>query len=520
MKKIIFLVVALTFAIAYLSYQYFSRLNTENDAKDFALQTATGNAALVFGFQIDKSFINIMEGQSLFQKVLGDEKMAFLDALKSKVMNDPTLRTALSGQTMYLSVLPDSNHTVRLLYTFQINDKDQLERVKKQVGLKQKKEEDVQIALKLNDSCSTFIHLRGSVITACTSSKLLWDVNNNRKSNEFSSYIKNASRLNKNVLAQLFINFNQAPPLLKKFVTSTINGQLSIFNKQNSYAMLNYNFSKERILFNGSTDTEDENNYLKLFTNLPSQQISITNCLPENTANYSLYAFGDYSQWLINLRKLQLNTGQTKQVNKMLAVVKSDYHTDLNKIFNTYVGNQSLNFQLSTSENLAAFVLTNGDKFSQLMLEASDDYSTDIRIFKTRGIINAFFGEPFKNFDRPFFTIIDNYLVVANHASTIQSFLNSYKQNRLIIKTPQYLAALNQLPTNCNVSYYLNLENSKDIFRQQVLAPYYKHLRADSGMRSFDTFYYQMSADKNRFITNLLLNKYTKPETPDSLQMR
>ena len=70
------------------------------------------------------------------------------------------------------------------------------------------------------------------------------------------------------------------------------------------------------------------------------------------------------------------------------------------------------------------------------------------------------------------------------------------------------------------MSYYIGTKNSTDIFRNNILSPYYKHLRANEGLKNFDTFYYQMSADKGKFITNLLLNKYLKPEIPDSLSNR
>ena len=107
------------------------------------------------------------------------------------------------------------------------------------------------------------------------------------------------------------------------------------------------------------------------------------------------------------------------------------------------------------------------------------------KIFKSAGILYNFFGEPFKKFTRPYYTIIDNYLIVANNASTVQSFLNDYKNNRLLLQNQAYLDALNQISTTANVSFYINTKNSGDIFRNNILLPYYKHLRADSGLKKF-----------------------------------
>ncbi len=522
MKKIIIIVIVLTLSTFYLAYVYFSKLNTENNAKDFALQTASTNASMVFAFQNDQSFYDILGGQNLLQQVLGKDKMALLNSLKDKLLADKVFRKLIQDQTIYISVLPDSNKTIDLLCTFQLNDKNNLNAFANHLKIKNTVTDQVSehALLKLNDSVTVFVNIRNNVIAVSSSAGILEQATKNRKADGFTEYIKRSNGFNKNVIAKLYLNFNHATPLLKKFIAGNVNGQLSVLDNQNSYADLNYNYSKEHVLFNGNTEVVDAESYLKLFTDITPQPISITNILPENAANYSLYAVADYSEWLISLQHLQERGEEKQQVDKMIDDVKKNYHTDLLKTFNTFGGNQFIAFQLSTSEKLAAFSLTNGDKFSQLMLEASSEYNSDIRIFKTEGILNGFFGNAFKNFARPYFIVMDNYLVVANNASTLQSFLNSYKKNRLLIKTPEYLDAMNQLTNTCNVSYYINSENSKDIFRHNVRLPYYKHARDKNGLGIFDTFFYQMSADKDRFITNLLLNKYRNPEVPDSLQIR
>lgn len=522
MKKIVILTSALFLGVAFMAYLYFSKLGTDNDAKDLALQSATNNAALVFSFQNDKGFYDIIEGQQLIQQVLGKDKMNLLRQLKTGIIDDNGLNKYLKDQQVYISVLPDSNKTLNFLITLQIQpDND----IKKFYGaLKTKKsitENSKELyTVKLNDSVSVYLGVHGQVLTVSTSLKLINDANVRLTENPFTEYIKENNRQIKNVLANVYINFNQAPLLLKNIIAGNINGEITFLNKQNSFAVLNYNFSKEKILFSGNTELKDQENYLKLFESMEPQNTSIQNILPDNTANYALYAYDDYSKWL---KKLNIWQEQTKAIDKTTGVIKKirdEYRIDLNTIFPVYTKNQFILFQLSTTEKLGAISLSNGEKVKQLLLDVSADYNEDIKLFKSADILYSYFGEPFKKFGRPYYTIVDNNLVVANNASTVQSFLNDYKNNRLLIQTPQYLDAVNQISTTSNVSYYINTKNSSDIFRNNIQLGFYKHLRADSGLKSFDTFYYQMSADRNKFITNLLLNKYLKPEIPDSLSNR
>jgi len=522
MRKILVLVIALITGVGFLTYLYFSKLNNENNAKDLALQSATNNAAIIFAFQNDKSFYQIIEGQTLLQQVLGKEKMRLLNSLKTNIINDNVLNNYFADQQVYLSILPDNNKQINFLVTIQIQEGKNFTqfynflRNKRSVS----KVVDEVYSIKFNDSTSFFAGVQNQVLTISTSKKLIEDAAVRLEENPFTDYIKQTNLLNKNVLAHLYINYNQAPMLLKNILAGNINGELSFFNYQNSFAALNYNFSKEKILFNGNTELKASDNYLKLFENIPPQNISITNLLPDNTANYSLYAYDDYKKWFKNLNSLQLAKNEIKKATDVISGVKNEYRVDLNAVFEPYVKNQFIAFQLSTTEKLGAIALTNGEKVKQLLLDVSGDYNDEIKIFKSSDILYTFFGEPFKKFRRPYYTIIDNYLVFANNASTVQSFLNNYKNNKLLIEVVSYQDAMNQLSATSNIGYYINSKNSADIFRNNVLQPYYKHLRADSGLKSFDTFYYQMSADKNKFITNMLLNKYLKTEIPDSLTNR
>jgi hypothetical protein len=120
MKKIVILTSALFLGVAFMAYFYFSKLGTDNDAKDLALQSATNNAALVFSFQNDKGFYDIIEGQQLLQQVLGEEKMNLLKQLKTSIIDDNILNRYLKDQQIYISVLPDSNKTLNFLITLQI----------------------------------------------------------------------------------------------------------------------------------------------------------------------------------------------------------------------------------------------------------------------------------------------------------------------------------------------------------------------------------------------------------------
>ncbi|WP_443939554.1 hypothetical protein [Pedobacter sp. MW01-1-1] len=518
MKKITILLCGLILAIAIMTYLYFSKLNTDNQAKDLALQSATNNAALIFSFQNDKSFYQIIEGQNLLQQVIGKEKSVLLSQFKNALINNAKLNNFIKEQPIYISVLPDTLQQLNFLITVQINKENNAASFYKQFKSKLRKEpnESHIYTLKLNDSLGIYLKINEQVLTASTSLKLVKDAAIRLNDNPFTEYIKENSLFNKNVLANLYINFNQAPLLLKNILASNLTGELSILNHQNSFAAFNYNFSKERILFNGNTEFKSEDNYLKTFENTAPQSITINALLPDNTGNYALFAFDTYPNWQKKLAVWQKKHTETERIHALITEVKDQYRVDLDKIFPVYTKNQFVTFQLNTGEKLGAIALSNGEKVKQLLLDLSNEYTDEIRVLKTAGILNAYFGDPLKKFTRPSYIIVDNYLIIANNPSTLTSFLNSYRNNKLLIQSSEYLNTLNQLANKSTITYYINHKNSIDIFRNTILLPFYKQIRKEDGLRQFNSFYYQMCADKNKFITNILLNQYISIEVPNS----
>ncbi|MGY0041386.1 DUF3352 domain-containing protein [Pedobacter sp. NJ-S-72] len=167
---------------------------------------------------------------------------------------------------------------------------------------------------------------------------------------------------------------------------------------------------------------------------------------------------------------------------------------------------------------MAAINLTNGDKVKQLLLDMSDDYSQDIKRFKKSGLLYCYFGEPFKSLSRPYYTIIDNYMVFSNQPGALQSFLNDYHNNKLLINTPDYINVYSQISKTANITYYVNRKNSEYLVRKTIYTPYYNHFIKKQGLEQFTSLVYQLSGDKGGFQTNLLI-KHTMPETvPDTLQ--
>ncbi|WP_214228156.1 hypothetical protein [Pedobacter sp. B4-66] len=523
MKKILVIVIALFTAIITLAYMYFSGLNTQRENNDSSLYAATVNSGVIFSFQNDKSIFDILKGQNILQEVIGERNYSQLQSIKDYILSAPDLNRIIGKQNIYISLIPGKDKQIDLLYSTQINSeasKNQLINALASAKLQLDSSQKIT-TITLPDSAVFYLAIKGNLLLLSSAIKpvsnvLSASINDN---NKFVQYIKSTSRLTKNSLAEIYINFKDLPLLLKATMPGKLNGELSVLDNRNTFASLIYNFSKEKVLLTGSTQDNELNDYYQLFSTSNAQKTTATNILPENTANYTVFAIENYATWKKNLDAWFTEKKELNATSNILKNITLNYHIDPNQIFPKYFKDQLITFQLNTAEKIGAINLSNGEKVEQLLLDLSSDYGDGIKIFKESDLLYSYFGEPFKKFKRPYYIIIDNYMIFANNVSTLQSFLNSYKNNRLLINKESYVSSVNQLPNTSNITFFIDLDNSSEIFLKNIYLPYYKHITTEKGLRNYQSFTYQLSGDNGKFQTNVLMNRKQQPLNQDSLKL-
>lgn len=519
MRKIYILLVLLTLGVTGMAYLYFSNLNREGSATDNSLSVVSAAAPVLFTFENDKSFYEILSGQQITDHIIGEEKSKLLSILREKLLNNNSVNQLIEGEKIVVGFLPGENNKVDFVMATQTK-KAQLDlSFFNKFNLSLQKKGNFH-ELKFGDSATFYLAINQKSVFISNSPNALNQITHTDKTkkNTFAEYIRQNIRVNKNTLANIYIDYAKLPLLLKNILNSNLTGELSIFNKQQAYASLSYNFGSDRLLLNGYTDIQNQQNYFKLFVDQKEQKISIDQLFPEQTANYTALAINDYQKWASALKELQKELKEDTKITQQEKAISEQYRIDINQTFPQYFNKQLAVLQLKSGEKMGLIEIKNGDKLGQLLLDLSSEYAPDIRIFKEPYLLANFFGEPFKKFERPFYTIIDNHFVVANYASTIQVFLNSYKNNRLLANTDDYINFKDQTSSTATIAFYINNKNSNDIFGRNLKSAYYKQYKSAKGVKDYNSFGYQLSADNGKFMSNIiLLKKQTKVEL-DSLK--
>lgn len=512
MKKILVSIIVLLTAIVTMAYLYFSKLNTQHASSDLSLYAAVNQSGFVFSFENDKSILDIFKGQDNFEEIIGEDKAKQMQSLKTFLLSAPGISQLIHKQTVYLSFLAGTGKEINYLLSTQsgteVSKRQLFQSMKSRNILLDSTSNPTKITLP--DSSIFYVGIKDHLILLSNTPQPVKEILSktfDKKNDNFVAYIRSGSKFSKNSLAQLYIDFNRIPTILKAVVPGKLSGEAAVLDHQDAFALFSYNFSKEKVLFTGTTHVNDPHSYYQLFSDTPPQKITITTILPEQTANYNIYAVDSYASWRKKLEQWFVYHKEDKKREKLIEDINQKYHLNLEALFPKYFKNQFVSFQLGSAEKLAAINLTNGDKVNQLLLDLSDNHSDEIKQFKEADLLYAYFGMPFKSYKKPYYVIIDNYLVFANSAAPLQTFLNDYRNNKLLVNTPTYINVNNQLPNNSNLNFYVDHRNSTGLLTKNIYLPYLKHLQSEKGLKEYEAFVYQLSGDNGTFQSNLLLSK-------------
>lgn len=508
MKKLFAMLIILVLATIAMAYLYFTKINEKEQANDIALHVATSQTALVFNYTNSKDFYSLMRDQDLFSAFLDSNARSASKAMIETFATNPRVLNMLDNQKIYLSIVPDSNGLAMLLCTQLATDADgkAFSNLLTTDGKASPGENGVLIIK--NPNTEVYAAIKGKLIIVSPSknvvaSRLL--IGDKGIDTNFENFIKESSRRQDNSLMKLFVNYDRLPELINRLRQRPDKYWSSLQNIK-GYGALDYNFSKEKLIFHGNTVINAESSYFKGFADMNPQKFLINMILPAKTANYTMYGVDSFDALSAALAKSATEKRPSDKPD-ILKTVKEKYLLDLPTIMKANFKNQFITFQLNTGEKMGAVALVNGDRFQHLLTDFGTFYSPDIVVWKDQGVLYRLFGEAFRDFDQPYVTIKDNYLIFANNASTVQSYLNMYATEPLLINNTDYISFRNEFPSEGNISVYINIKNSRDLFQRNLKRTYARQLSSKSNLGSFTSFCFQLAGDKGKFQANMLMSQ-------------
>ena len=514
MRKIIGITTALFIAVLSLAYLYFSNLNVKTRNNDRILSEIPADAALVFQYPNDKSLYDIFKDYSLFDTIIGTQNKTELSWLKKLQTDYQKLAPFTEGARVFISFHPSKTDSVSFLWSLVVKDNLTIEKLlpilkeKPEIKIvrKNKSGEDILELISPDLKRPFYFCIDKGIIRASFSVDLIQkslDPDSPKISTEFIKAINAGLKKDDNALANLFINYEK-PGILKPYFRRALSQNFEFFESFSGHSSLELNFKSDVMMFNGITRTSPKDNrYINIFLNQKPVQNTIKRVMPYNTSSSITYGISDYSGFKNDLDELFSSRKELDTLNKQIELILTETGINAKRDISPLWNNEFSTLHLSTFENLGIIKVKDGTKLQFLLDPLSTNYSESVRKMKYGNLFYSFFGDPLKKYSKPFFTIIDNLLILSNSPVSINRFLNDYNYERMIYRSDAYTQFDQLVADQSNISYAIYLSNARSLLNSSLKKSYSSNLSSSRyGFKDLYAISFQLSSNKDYFFTN------------------
>jgi len=517
MKRMLIATIILVAATIAVTVVYFKHINTASQHTSLAMRAIPDDASMVLQFVNEKEFYDIFTGSALFGDILGREKLNELQALKKDLLQNPLLSPHLAGQNIFVSLHPQKNNTIDFLLTATVSkefQEDILEQLYKQRNnglLIHTMDIDGKAGyvVYMSDIKRRFylISKDGQTLSGSFSKDVIEDCAKYDYRRQKQTFVLLSDQQSSNSLANLYVNYQGLTPLAEQLFSVKNPDIFKSLRQYPAFGALSLNFKNNALIFNGSSQPKSgDSGYLGLFAHQQPVTNHLKEIFPSTTAYGSSFGISDPNTFESDLADWQEKSDFNKDRSTTLGKVKKETGISVQKEFAKLIGNEFAVVTTHYHEKIGLVQVKDGTKMLALLTNISKMISASTGQFNYEKLPQVLFGDAFSLFKRPFFRVIDNYLVMTTTESELNSFNDSYTNRKFLVKTDGFNNFNNLLAEQSNATFFIQFKNAIELFRQVMKKSFNEDLRDNNpGWKNFYGASWQFTASDKSLYTNFCI---------------
>ncbi|QJD97596.1 hypothetical protein HH214_17800 [Mucilaginibacter robiniae] len=519
MKRLIITTLILLIVTVMITVTYFKSLNVPGRLNHQVINTIPSTAALILKFNNDQGFHDIYDSSTIWQTVIGEQNIHELKALQQYVTHNSLLKSVLANQNIYLSLHPQQGDTTDFLITLPAGKQQSANGFKQFLhpGTTNKTSGLVVVngttkptiySLYLDSVKRNFyfVEKANAVISGSFSLSLVTESAQYSSKKATTIFTLLPEEQTSNSLANLYVNYQQLKPLLNQWYRNHDDPDLvKPLQLLPATAALSLNYKSDALMFNGFTTLKDQQavSYLNLFQSLKPVVNELKNIFPATTAYSSSFAAEDVTHFEQLLSDWQNKAGLRNSKLALYKKIKSETGVSFEKEFNSLLGHEFAVVTTRFQERLAIIALKNGSNLRPVITNISsmaDDGLTGQLNYDRLPFY--LLGDAFAFLRRPYFMIVDNYLILANTPIELKNYNDNYLNGRFLSKIDEYNSFDDLLAERCNISFFIHFKNADYVLKNTLKKAFYKNYQQHNG--GFKNFYaasYQLTSSDQQFYT-------------------
>jgi hypothetical protein len=271
-----------------------------------------------------------------------------------------------------------------------------------------------------------------------------------------------------------------------------------LFRKLYGQSAWNINFKQDALILTGESAMDQySENYISLFKYQQKTTQYLYNYFPANTAVYMEYSVSDRSRFQRDLKDLFKRRKEQ--------VAQNTDTTGLRDQLERAWGNEFA-FVETANRNYIGFVkLQDSIAWSDLRDGFLENTSDSIVRFKTSNVLYTHLGDAFKEFTRPYLTVVDSVVVVANSSQTLRAYRDDWNRRNLLVGTLGFKNFEKLQGNEANVTLFVHTQNANSKILNSLPTHYQRNFRDKDnyGFQDFYSWSAQFSGNNGTFSSQL-----------------
>ncbi|HET6993208.1 MAG TPA: DUF3352 domain-containing protein [Bacteroidia bacterium] len=333
--------------------------------------------------------------------------------------------------------------------------------------------------------------------------------------------------------ANVYFNYTKLLVGLKRLSTDNYHDRLESINRFAEWTEMDLSLRPNAVLMNGYTSSPDSaKEFLGVFKGQQPQRIEAATVLPGSTITYSCLGISNFQLYDQRYDTYLDHEGAADERRDKLAQLKRNYNFDPDKQIGNWLGNEIVTAIIPAPEGgtttiaLLSAANTGEAKSTLQSLEIKTDSVTSDVISDSSGFVirklpvpemlSATFGGLFSDLREAYYTVIQQYVVVAPDENTLRSIIASNQNGTTLAHNRAYADFATNMSQEASLTLYISPGHCESLLSDHASSALAENLKLHPGLlRRFDGAVLQYSTgDNDLFYTNIFLrhNPQTKKD--------
>lgn len=526
MKKAIWIISGLLTIIVSLVYFYFKgslQLNLKSDLYAYVSE----RNALVLDFKYESDLAEILKEDNNLPSFFYDNFISEIKEFNQLINNNASLKKSLIGQDILVGAQKVNAKTLGCIYLTSLNDytADDLSILfnnDNELVVKSKSrpfENEIIYQYERSTVNFYYAYIAPYLIVSKFPTLIEDAIRSKQKGTSLAQYpifqkwqVEQAT--SKSILS-FFVNHKSLPEFYSLFFNLPFQKSLSFSEHFANHSYSELNYKSDAWILNGEVEAS-EKKYFSLLKNQTENRSYLCDYLPSNTWSFQNLILSDPTMFRNDLKK-QIQLNQDFYYDAEVKLMSRKYGLNVDQLLSEHMGTELItayypNYSLLKHTGyVSMMVVQQADEFVKKidrLQKNSREVSYKnyaIKSFPIRKMMYLCAGEPFRELDAKFYTIIEDRLMLSSDINDLKVYLDNYVSDQLLKKKESFQNYISRLNDQYNYMFYTGISGYENSIQEKLQAKSTNKLLDRNGWSNYTAFTYQLTSSDAGLLNSIYL---------------